>query len=295
MKIWELNYEFLGALVQGGYLKALPLHDPKDASSWSTYYTCETGIGVCCRVHGEWDGKKFVAPGANAAPATDDRAFARERAIEESRVDPLDTIALGGPISAAALGLDESVAVLTLEDLERLSKAPSGRARSVVALALRRMRHPRGVPILRTLLADPDEYVRKQAAWALGQIGSPVDVPFLTRLLADPAERVRDFSAYALARLGDDAGIARSIAAMNDPLRNPIRRGEAAVALGDAPGHLVHGMYGFGATNDWKDVPRSRPDELKSPVRKALEDTQATHPPPDLAARCAYALEKLRS
>ena len=294
MKIWELNYEFLGALVQGGYLKALPLHDPKDASSWSTYYTCETGMGVCCRVHGEWDGSKFVAPGARAAQSSDDRAFARERAVTESRVDPLDTIALGGPISAAVLGLDESVAVLTLEDLERLAKAPSGRTRSVVALALRRMRHPRGVPILRTLLADPDEYVRKQAAWALGQIGSPADVPFLTKLLDDPAERVRDFSAYALARLGDDAGVTRSIAAMNDPHRNPIRRGEAAVALGDAPGHVIQGMYGSGATNNWKDVPRSRPDELKARVRTAIEATQATHPPPELAERCAYALEKLK-
>lgn len=251
-------------------------------------------MGLACRVHGEWDGKRFHAGRAPALnePAPADRAFGLERAATDSKVEPLERIGLIGPVSAAALGVDPSTAEVDLDQLAELAKAPSARTRSVVALALRRMRHPRGLPILRGLLADPDEYVRKQASWALGQIGSPLDIPALTKLLSDPAERVRDFAAYALARLGDAAGVRASIAALNDGARNPIRRGEAAVALADGPRRLRNGAY----NNDpiaWGKIPEGRADELAREVRGAIEHVLTTRPHPDLEERCRLGLARL--
>lgn len=298
----ELSYEFLGVLVKDGYLTAVPLHDSSDTGSWSVYVTSQSGIGMACKIHGDWNGKGFEPSAAQAAapaparvPGENDPAFAKERAAAESKFEPLERMQLGGPISASVLGLSESATEVTLDELFELAKSPSSRTRSVVALALRRLRNPKGVHVLRTLLTDTDEYVRKQAAWALGQIGTPNDTPYLVPLLDDPAERVRDFAAFALARLGNETGVERSIASLKDAARNPIRRGEAAVALADGPLRLSSGRYGM-ERRAWEAaaVGADRYKELAARVRAVVQEVLASGPPPDLAQRCTYALGRLK-
>jgi hypothetical protein len=222
--------------VKDGYLQQIPLHDPSDAASWSQYYGDRSphGAGVACRIHGRLsgDGLEPVPPGEKPAAGAE-TAFARERAAAESELPPADRMPLGGPVSAAALDLPDAATEVTLVELARKATARSARTRSVVALALRRIRHRDGLPVLKRLLGDPDEYVRKQSAWAIGQIGGATDQAGLVPLLEDPAERVRDFAAFALARLGHGDGIRRSIVVLEARERTPIRRGEAAVALAD--------------------------------------------------------------
>lgn len=297
MKLEKLDRELLTALVQGGYLQGMPLHDRRDPDSWSVFYQTSTTLGVGCRVHGEWDGQRFVtsaAPRPESSATGPDRAFALERAATDSKYEPTERLVLSGPVSATALGIDAATAEVSIDELATIARAGGPRARSVVALALRRMRHKRGLPILRGLLADPDEYVRKQASWALGQIGSPLDVPALTKLLSDPAERVRDFAAYALARLGDEAGVRASTAALRDGARNPIRRGEAAIAMADGPGRLRNGPYNADPIA-WDKIPKSRAAELTQRVRAVIDDVLMAKPHPDLEERCRQALARLGS
>lgn len=275
----------------------MPLHDRRDPDSWSVFYQTRTTLGVGCRVHGEWDGQRFIAsaaPGPESSATGPDRAFALERAATDSKYEPTERLVLSGPVSATALGIDPATAEVSIDELAKIASSGPPRARSVVAVALRRMRHERGLPILRGLLADPDEYVRKQASWALGQIGSPLDVPALTRLLTDPAERVRDFAAYALARLGDEAGVRASMAALRDGARNPIRRGEAAIALADGPGRLRNGSFQQDPIA-WDRIPKSRVAELTRRVRDEVGAVLMARPHPDLEERCRLALVRLGS
>ena len=97
------------------------MHDPLDGGSWSAYYTCSTGPGIGCKIHGEWDGSRFVPPNppaatgaASGAAPGEDRAFAKERAAADSKFEPLERIPIGGPVSTDALGLDASVSEVTL-------------------------------------------------------------------------------------------------------------------------------------------------------------------------------------
>jgi hypothetical protein len=247
--------------VKEGYLKEIPLHDAAEPTSWNVYYA-KRQVGVACRVHGILTKKGFEADADAGAGGGHQRAFARERAAEESTFPPIDRIPVGGPITADALGLDPSVGEVTLGELRERAKAESARTRKVVALALRRMRHKDGVPVLKSLLADPDEYVRKQAAWALGNIGTPDDAGALAKLLEDPAERVRDF---------------------------------AAIALADGAVNLNAARSAFAASR-WKNtkLEQGRVLELAKRVQSALEAVRAGQADEDLRKACERGIERLK-
>ncbi|MBW3656611.1 MAG: HEAT repeat domain-containing protein, partial [Gemmatimonadetes bacterium] len=82
---------------------------------------------------------------------------------------------------------------------------PSAPFRRRAALAAGRIRDPRAIPTLGTLLNDPDTAVAATAAFALGQIGDTAAVPLLVPL-ADPARidvapTVVGEAAYALGKI----------------------------------------------------------------------------------------------
>lgn len=222
--------EQLEKLVKQGYLQSMPVDPGFGSDSFSHYVAEEEGVGIACTVHGHipYAREPWVYSGHPLG-----RAFGAERGLLDMPRTAAEAVALSGPVTAEGLELAADATQATFADLARAAQSARSRTRSLSALALRRLRDPRGLPVLRDLLRDPDEYVRKQAAWSLGNIGSLADAPALLPLLSDPAERVRDFAAYALARLGDAKGAEASLAVLANTARNPIRRGEAAQALGD--------------------------------------------------------------
>lgn len=152
-----------------------------------------------------------------------------------ARPDPHDPalLLLGQPVDAAAMGLAWNDPSISLADLLGKAAGDSATARRVAAMSLRILGNREALPAFRRMLADPDEYARKQAAWGLGVLGSREDLDVLRPLLGDPARRVRLFAAFALARLGDADGARLTAEAAQDTSDEPIRRGEAAIALAD--------------------------------------------------------------
>lgn len=213
-------------MVEMGYLKALPQDPGGGEDSWQNFVlTQDAGSFMRCKVHGAYG---FEAKQSDSSYWSD--------SAERGPGDP-ERISLGGPVTAEVLGLSEESTHATYDEIIRQAKADFPATRRAVALALRRLGSPRSVPVLREMLRDEDEYVRKQAAWSLGKVGTIADVEHLLPLLMDPTERVRDFAAFALARLGDFHGEDQSLLVLRDVSRPPIRRGEAARALGDG-GHM---------------------------------------------------------
>lgn len=62
--------------------------------------------------------------------------------------------------------------------------------------------HPRALPILRRLLADPDASVRAQAAWAMGSLAGPIDPESLRALAAIARDGDLDAAIDATAAIG---------------------------------------------------------------------------------------------
>lgn len=82
----------------------------------------------------------------------------------------------------------------------------------------------------------------------------------------------------------------RSIASLKEPAREPIRRGEAPVALTEGPHRLNSEHYGPEAAA-WKaEENRSdRHKELEERVQAVVQNVLASAPPPDLPQRRTYA------
>ncbi len=79
--------------------------------------------------------------------------------------------------------------------------------RDFVAMALGKVGHPSGIPILATLAGDEDGIVRWHAAVALGDIGSESAIPYLAKLLDDPIPFNRAHAGIALVEIGHQDGL----------------------------------------------------------------------------------------
>jgi hypothetical protein len=238
----QLGSELIPTLFAQKYVVA----GPEDATSRCRFECIDAGgnPAFTCTVHGG-----FSAPWLDGWDSPDG-----------------GTLRLGGLITAEGLGLPRGQVTASPADLRRALTSGDAAIRRVAATAARSLDDPSLAVAVLPLLADPDEYVRKQAAWSLGVLGSDSDASRdpLYPLLRDPAERVRDFAAFALTRLHSPRGTALTLGIMNDPARSDVRRGEAAVALGDA-----------GASAHREEIaallaPGASP-ELSRRVRQALE------------------------
>lgn len=118
-----------------------------------------------------------------------------------------------GPAAGPAAPLDVPLAatLLRLEDqrlfdsamLARAAAAPGAADRARAALALGRLRDPRGLPLLRPLLTDPDSTVTANAVFALALVGDTASAAWLVPLLAhDPARARPTVAAEAARTLG---------------------------------------------------------------------------------------------
>ena len=112
---------------------------------------------------------------------------------------------------------------------------PSARVPAIDILG--RLRSPLAVPLLRTLLRDPEPNARARAAHSLGMIGDPRSADDLVTALQDDAWPVRAMAAKALGLLSGTAGIAALQRALGD--REWWVRSNAAEAL-RAKGPLGH-------------------------------------------------------
>jgi hypothetical protein len=198
-------------------MRARPVELNGDAESWRNY-ECDatTGIPVfSCRIHG--------TPVGGGDPVVDprvDRAFG--------------VVELVGLLSAYGLELPPERQWATRADIRSALHSQRDHVRHEAAIAARFLGDRELAEDVLPILGDFDEYARKQAAWTLGVLGDDCAVPALRTALDDPVERVRDFAAFALARLHDPEGVRRTDSVLRDDRRQPIRRGEAAIALGDA-------------------------------------------------------------
>jgi cyclophilin family peptidyl-prolyl cis-trans isomerase/HEAT repeat protein len=144
-------------------------------------------------------------PPATPTPAppviTVDQKMGRILRLEQQRIlrDP----AVGAEQGTAADGAD----------LLLLARDGDIHVKRRAMLALGRVGHPDGAPVLVAALRDADEYTRDASAFALGLLGLQANVPVLVTALTDPAARVRGRAADALGLIGD-AGAASAIAEM---------------------------------------------------------------------------------
>ena len=95
---------------------------------------------------------------------------------------------------------------------------------------LGRLRSPRAVRLLETLLDDPHQNARARAAHSLGVIGDPRAAAKLVLVLKDPEWPVRAMAAKALGMLPGTTGVPELKAALGD--REWWVRSNAALALG---------------------------------------------------------------
>jgi HEAT repeat protein len=79
-----------------------------------------------------------------------------------------------------------------------------------------RLRSPTAVPLLVSLLHDPDDNARARAAHSLGVIGDPRAAPDLVAALGDPAWPVRAMAAKALGILPGSDGVVALQGALAD-------------------------------------------------------------------------------
>ena len=126
-------------------------------------------------------------------------------------------LVLAAPAGAQESALIEAIApVLAAEDARRFDRDLFARSiqstepvvRRTAAMAVGRLRDPRGVSLLPPLLVDPDSTVRAAAVFALGLIGDSSATPLLlmhfrTEPLLDEGSAVE--AVTALARIGDGA------------------------------------------------------------------------------------------
>ena len=104
--------------------------------------------------------------------------------------------------------------------------------REVAAFLLGQCGEP-AVPLLTSLISDPDQEVREKTLWALQQVGPGAGeaVPALTVLVGDKTQSLRSTAAYTLGRIGPAAVAA--IPVLEEALRDsdPDVRRAAAGAL----------------------------------------------------------------
>lgn len=126
-------------------------------------------------------------------------------------------LVLAAPAGAQESALVEAIApVLAAEDARRFDRDLFARSiqstepvvRRTAAMAVGRLRDPRGVSLLPPLLVDPDSTVRAAAVFAFGLIGDSSATPLLlrhfrTEPLLDEGSAVE--AVTALARIGDGA------------------------------------------------------------------------------------------
>ncbi|GIW43800.1 MAG: hypothetical protein KatS3mg077_1082 [Candidatus Binatia bacterium] len=115
------------------------------------------------------------------------------------------------------------------EVLEKLRSDPEASVREVLARELPAT--PRSLPLLTTLLSDPDEGVRRAAALTVARVG-PAALPELEALISRPGDPAAPAAVLALAEMGD---MGRALLEKTAE-RNPDERLRrlAALALGRA-------------------------------------------------------------
>lgn len=149
---------------------------------------------------------------AEAVRALEDAAFPR-RYVAAWALGELGDAAAVGPLVRALTGESGEVAKAVVRALVRLGPeavepllgvvptlGPEGRGYGVRALG--ELRDPRALPVLLSVLADPDDAAgRADAAWALGRLGDPRAGEALVPVLGDPQWRTRLEASRALGLL----------------------------------------------------------------------------------------------
>ena len=168
-----------------------------------------TAVGAPDAYSVEWDGAQLEVFAGPAGSARIERTLLEggpisaplSRTSEELRDSVRSAPTLGARVEAAAALLERDDAIgidLLLTGLD-------------VAAAPRRLRQalatPAALPGLRRAALDHNPHVRRAAAWALGRIrvDPASDLPILRTLLRDPDSSVRMAAAGSLASLGDRA------------------------------------------------------------------------------------------
>jgi HEAT repeat protein len=100
----------------------------------------------------------------------------------------------------------------------------------LAAAALGTMEIPSSVPLLRTLVQDPNPLVRRWAAAALAEINGREAIPTLSHLVRhDPDPHVRLEAAFRLGKMDDAAAVSALTAALKDSNEDVRRIAETAL------------------------------------------------------------------
>jgi HEAT repeat protein/CHAT domain-containing protein/TolB-like protein len=137
-------------------------------------------------------------------------------------------------------GKKEELRGMAMQQLKSVSSV----ARAQAAIALGDLGGRSEVPILISMLKDPDKEVLGSVLFILGQIGNRETVPYLVGILDSADKDIRVSAIYALRNIGDSSAVPALIAMLKD--NNAAVRCSAAWALGAisdrSSNQALHGM-----------------------------------------------------